>query len=251
MANEQPVPTPAPEPAAPQVPAPEPGQQPAAQQPAESAPQSTPEAQNLFDSLEDADKAYLKSQGIEDLSKPENVEKLIKHNLSLKKASSEAAAELARIKSSVTGVPAEPTDSATPTVAPSQSTTTELDAVTAFSLASSFATQFPSLKDDLVSGKFYKDYQESGRSLVDANGQVNLNGLLAYGKEQQQYRELQAKLEEYEKPNPNAIPDANPATPAQPADDAPMTRQMALAILAQDPNHARASEAKQFLQSKA
>lgn len=246
MANEQPAPTAAPEPVAPQAPAPEPAQQPAAQPSAEPTPT---QATNLFDSLDEGDKAYLKSQGIEDLSKPENVEKLVKHNLSLKKTSSETAAELARIKSSVTGVPAEQPAGEAPTNAPSQSTT-EIDQVTAFNLATGLATQFPSLKEDLVSGQFYKDFAASGRALKDESGQLNLPAILAYGKEQQDYRDLKAKLEELEKPNPNAIPSATPSTPAQPADDAPMTKQMAQAILFQDPNHVRAKEAQQFLQSQ-
>lgn len=247
MATEQPAPTPAPEPAAPQAPAPEPGTQPAAQPQAEPTP--TP-ASNLFDSLSDEDKTYLKSQGIDDLSKPENVTKLINHNASLRKSSADTANELARIKASVTGepTPAQPGASGpTPTAAPSQSTS-ELDPVTAYTLATSFATQFPSQKDDLVSGKFYQDFQATGRTLVDANGRVNIAGLQAFGQERQQLVELQGKLAEYEKPNPNVIPDANPQTPAQPAEDAPMTKQMAQAILIQDRNHPRALEAQQFLQ---
>lgn len=249
MANEQPAPTPAPAPASPQTPAPEPGTQPAAQPSAEQTPNPTP-APSAFDSLGDEDKAYLKSQGIEDLSKPENVEKLLKHNLSLRQSSSQTAAELARIKSSISGTPEPANPGASgpaPTTAPSQNTTTELDPVTAYTLATSFAQQFPSVKEDLVSGKFYQDFASTGRSLTDAQGRVNIAGLQAYGQERQRISELEAKVAEYEKPNPNSIPSAEPQTPQQPADDAPMTKQMAMAILVQDPNHARAAEAKQFL----
>lgn len=247
MANEQPAPTAAPEPGGTQAPAQEPAQQPAAQPSAEPTPTNSP-----MDTLSDEAKSYLKSQGIEDISNPESLTKIINHTLSLKKTSSETAAELNRIKSTVSGQPVSQGEGgeAKPDSQPHSdaAATRGLDPVTAFNLATSLALQFPALKDDLTTGQFYTDLEKSGRSLVDSQGNVNLSAIQSFGAERQRVVELEQKLAEFEKPNANSIPDANPTTPTQPADDAPMNKQLAYAIASQDTSHARYKEAIEFLQ---
>lgn len=166
MAENQPVPTPAVEPDASKAPAQQPVPQPAEQKPAE------PTSTNSFDSLSDEDKSYLKSQGIEDLSKPESITKLINHNASLRKNSSTQQAELDKLKRVQEALaPATPTDGVTPQPGSQSQSKTGLDPVTAFNISSSLANSYPSIKEDLESGKFYSDFQNSGRTLVtDARG---------------------------------------------------------------------------------
>lgn len=242
---DQPAQTPAAEPERSKTPAQQPEQEPA-EKPAEQP------STNVFETLSDEDKTYLKSQGIEDLSKPDSITKLINHNLSLKKASSTQQAELDKLKKIsevVTGQPTA-TDTTPQPGSQSQGTPQEMDAVTAFTVTSTLANNYPALKEDLETGKFYKDFQNSGRTLL-TNNTVNINGLLDYAKERQHVAELEQELEKYKKPSEGSQPDANPSgKPAQIAEDAPMTRDIALAILLQDTDHThpRYQEALQFVQ---
>lgn len=204
--------------------------------------------------LTDDQKSYLKGQGLkdEDLNSPDAITKIISHAQSSQKAVSDYRKKLE--SAGLTMAPSEqPSNPLVQPPAPSQPNanpqqTAGIDEVTAFTLSNNLAMNFPELKDDLISGDFYKNMQATGIPLTN-NGSVNLNGILSYAKIAQENKQLAAKVEELGKPNPDAIPDVNPTTPTAPADDAPMTKQIAQAILVQDPNHARAEEAKQFLQS--
>src|SRR5690606_18860914 len=99
-------------------------------------------------------------------------------------------------------------------------------------------------KDSLEDGSFYTEMQNTGIPL-HKDGQVNLNGILQYSKYRHDQLELEAKLEEANKPG--EIPDAKPEAAQQPAADAPMTAQMARAIMIQDKNHPRFQEAQEFM----
>jgi hypothetical protein len=252
--NDLPAPTPAPAPA-PTPAAPEPAPKPADATPANPT--------NPLDDLTDDEKKYLAGQKIEglDLSKgPDAIRKIINHaqasqkqlsklNDQFQKAGLRLEPDAPANPFGQPAVPSQPQPDGTPTPAPSQDGS--IDQATAFTLSTSLATSFPELKDDLVSGKFYKDMQTLGIP-IKVGGQVNLDGILKYGALAQQQAQVAAKLEELNKPGEGAIPDANPTTPAQPAADAPMTKQIALAIgahVAKGGTHARSEEAKQFLQS--
>lgn len=259
MAEPQPATPPAADPANPQVP----GQQPVTP-PADGNPATPPASPAI--TLSDEQKTYLKGQGIAEdkLSDPDSILKLITHAQTSQKSAAEIKSQLDKIKSTVVP-PVEPTNpfaltpqqpavssqpqdgNPTPPQQP-QGQPQSLDVVTAYTLSNQLATSFPTLKDDLTSGKLYQDMSALGIPLRTADGQVNLNGIINFSKMQHEQRELQAKIDAANKPVDGAIPDANPTTPTQPAADAPMTKQMAQAILVQDPNHARAAEAKQFLQ---
>lgn len=255
--NNLPEPTPAPNgnapqptpPATPSVPEPKPA----------DAPAGNPTL--TLDSFSDDEKKYLQSQGVTDLSSPEAIKKIINHA----RSSQKTAADIKNQLDQVTGVlnpqpvpPVNPLVNPTPSSQPQPDGTPQptpsqdggIDQATAFTLSTSLATSFPELKEDLVSGKFYQDMQALGIP-IKVGGQVNLDGILKYGKLAQQQAQVAAKLEELNKPGEGAIPDANPTTPTQPAADAPMTKQMAQAIalhVSRGNTHPRAEEAKQFLQ---
>jgi hypothetical protein len=239
--------TPAPTPPAPSVPEPKPADVTPSGPPAPSAPAIT---------LTDDQKTYLKGQGLTDadLASPDALTKIINHAQSSQKTVSEYKTKIDAIKGTVT--PPEPNPFGTPTPQPDGSQpqpngTPEpakgLDPVTALTLSTSLVSSFPELKDDLTSGKFYQDMQALGIP-VQVNGQVNLQGILGYGKIAQGQAQVAAKMEELNKPGEGAIPDATPTTPTQPAADAPMTKQMAYAIALQDRNHPRFAEAQKYLQ---
>lgn len=245
-----PDPTPAPNPAAP-APGSVPDPKPADDKPVVATPLT-------LDSFSDEEKKYLQSQGVTDLTSAEAIKKIINHAQSSQKT----AADIKNQLDKVTGVlnptpdPANPLVPATPP-APDQTQPNGnpapakgLDQVTAFTLSNQLATSFPLLKDDLVSGKLYQDMQALGIPLTTADGQVNLNGLINYSKREHETREMAAKLADAGKPGEGAIPDANATAPQQPASDAPMTKQMAQAIVLQDKTHARFPEAQKFLQDE-
>jgi hypothetical protein len=251
-----PDPTPAPNPA------PTPGSVPDPK-PADDKPVvPTPPAASAV-TLTDDQRTYLKGQGLtdEELNSPDAIAKIITHAQSSQQTASKLKNALDKAGLSLTpetpanpfGVPGTPGSSSqpqpNPTPTPAPQGGAGIDQATAFLLTNQLATSFPLVKDDLVSGKFYQDMQALGIPMKTADGQINLQGLTTYGKMQQEARENAAKLAEANKPDPNAIPDAATTTPTQPAADSPMTKQMAQAILLQDPNHARAAEAKTFLQS--
>ena len=245
--NNLPSQAPAPNGEAPQTPPSVPAAQPADATPAST----TPEAPvNLLDSLTDDDKKYLQSQGVTDIN-AEALQKVINHARSSQKTAADLKNKLDAVNKSINpDVQTDTSSQPQPGGSPAPATTdTGIDQVTAFTLTNQLATQFTHLKDDLVSGKFYKDMQTMGIPLKDGNGQVNLNGLLTYGKMINDQRELEAKLAEAGKPGEGAIPDATPTTPQQPAADAPLTKQLAYAIVATGgKEHPRFDEAKQWLQ---
>lgn len=235
----------------PQVPAPK---------PADGQPAGNPTL--TLDSFSDEEKKYLQSQGVTDLTSAEQIKKVINHAQSSQKTAADIKNQLDKVTGALNPNPAPP---ANPLVNPTASSQPQpdgtpqpvapqggIDPVTALNLATSLAISFPELKEDLTTGKLYTDMQAMGIPLHQANGQVNLDGILKYGKFAQQQAQAAAKLEELNKPGEGAIPDATPTTPAQPAADAPMTKQIALAIgahVATGGSHPRAEEAKQFLQS--
>lgn len=238
------------------------------QQPGASGAAGDQAAQQIsFDSFSDEDKKYLAGQGItkqEELTQ-ESLIKVFGHARSSQKTAQERQAEIDRIKASINpqgatgpdpnpfGQPQNPgttpTDGATPSSAPSNPEQQGLDPVTAFNLATSLGGRFPELAPKLADGSFYDDMKAMGIP-VTVNGQVNLNGIMSYGTQAQKLAQYEAKIAEADKNADDKIPPANPENPGVPkvADDAPMTRQIALAILYQDPNHSRAAEAKQFFQ---
>lgn len=271
MAENQPAPAPAADPANPQSPGQQPeanaagNQQPAAQ-PSNSGPSgATPPAADAPSgpsgapavTLTDEQKTYLKSQGIaeDQLSSPDAILKLVNHATTLKKTATETQAQLEKIKGAVSPeqVPQNPFTPIEPASQQPQdgqpAAKSGLDPVTAFTLSTSLAANFPEVKEDLLSGKLYQDMSAQGIPLTDANGQVNVNGITNFASFRKQQIELEKKLEEAGKPPEGVIPPVDPGVPQQPASDAPMTKQMALAILAQDPGHARAAEAKQFIEN--
>lgn len=219
--------------------------------PAENTPAGTPQSPATpFDSLTDDQKKYLKGQGIESLDS-ESLLKLVNHAQSSQKTAADLKNRLDAATSAINPqVPAVQSSQPQPNIAPIPASD-GIDSVQAFTLSSSLALSFPELKDDFVSGKFYKDMQEQGIPL-QANGSINLNGITRYAALAQKEAQLNAKLEELNKPGEGAIPDANPTTPQQPAADAPMDKQMAQAIamhVAGGNSHPRSEEAKQFLQN--
>lgn len=241
MADNQPAQTPAPDGKAPEATPQEPEQKPAEQQPAAIT----------LDSFSDDEKKYLESQGVKDFSNVEDIKKVINHARSSQKTASEIKAELDKVKSVVTpqSEPANPLlqpeqqKPAEPTQQPEQK---GIDEITMFNLSTNLALSFPELKEELTSGKLFKDVQEQGTPLY-VSGQVNLNGILKYAENAQKVKKLEAQLEELTN-KPGGIPDAKPDDKQTVADDAPMTKQIAQAILLQDPNgHPRAQEAKDFI----
>lgn len=246
MAENQPAPTPAPEPVVPQVPAPEPATPPADPKPADPVVTPAPVA------LSDDQKAYLKGQGLkdEDLNSPDALAKIINHAQSSQKTAAEIKAQLDKIKGTINPEEPAPTNPLLPTATPNPTDAPAkgIDPVTAYTLSSNLANNFPELKEDLLSGKFYTDMQALGISLLDNNGGVNLNGILKYGEAVQKNRQLEAKIAEFDKPG--SIPDARPSE-TKIAEDAPMTKQIAQNIVmfaAAGNTHPRAEEAKTFLQ---
>ena len=257
--NNLPAPTPAPNDGSqPQPnPAPAPSSEPAPK-PADDKPQGSPTL--TLESLSEDDRNYLKSQGVTELN-TEALQKVINHARSSQKTAADIKNQLDSIKKTVNPEPTpsnpltDPGSSGQPQPdgsKPTQQPAAGIDQATAFLLTNQLATNFPRLKEDLTSGKFYQDMQAMGLPVKNSDGTVNLTGMLTYGKMVHEQRELEAKLEEAGKPGEGAIPDANPTTPQQPAADAPMTKQMALAIAAhvsKGGTHARSEEAKQFLQT--
>lgn len=239
---DQPAPTPAPD-AGTATPTQEPDQKPAEQQPAATI--------NL-DSFSDDEKKYLESQGVKDLSNVDEIKKVINHARSSQKTAAEIKAQLDKINGTINPqqTPANPLLQPEPKPAeptqPTEQQQPQIDEVTMFNLSTNLATSFPELKDDLVSGKLFKDVQEQGTPLY-ANGQVNLNGILKYAANAQKVKQLEAQLEELTN-KPSGIPEAKPDDKPTVADDAPMTKQIAQAILLQDPvGHPRAQEARDFI----
>lgn len=241
-------------------PAPNDGAQPSSEpvaKPADVQPQITPTPASPLDHLTDEEKTYLKGQGIEDLTSPDAIRKIINHAQSSQRTAADAKNKLDKVQTTLSPVEdvnplTNPGSSGQPqpnNPQPVQQPAAGLDQATAFLLTGQLASSFPLLKDDLVSGDFYKGMANMGLPLTDGEGKPNINGMLSYGKMVNQQRELETKLAEAGKPGEGAIPDANPTAPTQPqpGSDAPMTKSMAQAILMQDPNHARASEAQQFL----
>jgi len=255
--NNLPVPPTAPNGNAPQSTPPATPSEPA--KPADSPPAGNPTL--TMDLFSDEEKKYLQSQGVTDFT-PENVKKIINHAQSSQRTAADIKNKLDKVQEGLNPnpTPTNPLLTPTPPASPSSQPQPDgnpqptsdggIDPVTAFTLTANLAGQFPELKDDLTSGKFYQNMQALGIPLK-VNGQVNLDGLLKYGALAQQQAQVAAKLEELNKPGEGAIPDANPTTPTQPAADAPMTKQMAQAIalhVSQGNTHARSEEAKQFLQ---
>lgn len=233
------------------------------QQPGASGPAGDQAAQSIsFDSFSEDDKKYLAGQGItkqEELTS-EALVKVINHARSSQKTAAERQAEIDRIKGAIT--PPNP-DPNTPPVNPGTTPTAPqqpapsspaqgLDDVTALTLATSLSIQFPELKDKLADGSFYSEMNTLGIPTVTPSGQVNLTGITNYGKLAQQQAQSAARLAELDKPGEGNIPDANPTLPKQPTLDpgTALTRQQALAILSQDPNHERAEEARKIVAMK-
>lgn len=258
--NNLPEPTPAPNDTPPAPTPPAPSSEPAPK-PADGKPTSASTPVNPLDQLTEDEKTYLKGQKIEglDLSNgPDAIRKIINHAQASQRQLSKLNDQFN--KAGLTLKPDEPVNPLMPPGAsdqpqpdngnPKPSDSGGLDPVQAFTLSNQLVQNFPHLKEDLTSGKFYQDMQTMGVPLK-VNGQINLSGLLSYGKLVNDQREMEAKLAEASKPGEGAIPDANPTTPQQPADDAPMTKQIAQAIalhVSKGGTHARAEEAKQFLQ---
>lgn len=242
MAENQPAPAPAADPVSPQNPGQQPDPKPADQQPA--SPQNQPSGPSApAIELDDEQKNYLKSQGIaeENFGSPEAIAKIVKHNSSLRK---ELASKSNTPAPSTQPAPtAQPNEGGQPSGPAAQPDS--LDTTSSFLIANTLATSLPDFKEDLVSGKFFKDMQDFGIAPV-VGGQPNIQGMLKYGNLLQEKRNLEKQLEEIQKPG--NIPDAKPNDAPTVADDAPMSKQIAQAILVQDPNHPRAAEAKQFLQ---
>lgn len=262
--NNLPDPNTAPNGNAPQPTPPTPNTPPAAtpSEPA-SKPADAP-AGNPTLTLSDDQKNYLKGQGLTDadLAAPDALAKIISHAQSSQKTAADIKNQLDKVTSAVNPQPATPVN---PLVNPAPSSQPRpdgtptnpsasnagLDPVTAFTLSNQLAQNFSHLREDLTNGKFYQDMQTMGLPLHNPDGSVNLTGMLTYGGMVNGQRELEAKLEAAGKPGEGAIPDANPSTPTQPADDAPMTKQMAQNIalhVARGNTHPRGDEAKQFLQ---
>lgn len=263
MADQQPSPAPAPDGTTPQGTPPAPAAQPAGDQAAQSI---------SFDTFSEDDKKYLAGQGItsqEQLTQ-EALVKVINHARSSQKTAAEIKAENDRIKQSINPTPATPDPFSLPTTpssttqptgdnpAPSATPAPQgqpqgVDRVSMFNLATSLATQFPRLKDQLSDGSFYTSMQELGIPLTNG-GQLNLDNVLKYAKFADNQADTAEQLAKLNAPDENKILDANPSspqTPQQPAADAPMTKQMALAIAqftAAGNTHPRSDEAKQFLQ---
>lgn len=227
---------------------------PAATGPAASGAEAATGASAPVVQLTEDQKTYLKGQGLTDaeLNSPDALAKIISHAQSSQKTLAETKSQLDKIVNpGATG--SQPQNPLVPGASQPQDGNSGsqpqggLDAVTAFNLSANLATQFPGVKEDFMSGKFYQDMQAAGLPL-SLNGQVNLAGITSFATLRQKEISIEAKEAELNKPG--EIPAVNPSTPQQPAADAPMTDQMAKAILLQDPNHARAAEAKQFLQKK-
>lgn len=220
-----------------------------------------------FDSFSDDDKKYLSGQGItkqEDLTS-EAITKLVNHARSSQQTAAERQSELDRLKNGgtpPTTPPANP-DGTTPPVTPSSTTppagetpaataaaqAPTVDPVQMFMLGNTLVSNFPELKDDLISGEFYKKMNQLGIPTLDSEGKVNLNGILSYGGLAQKSAQDAARIEELSKPG--AIPNANPTAPVQPDANTPMSKQLAQAIISRDPTNPRAAEATKYLQDNA
>lgn len=253
MMADLPAQNPAVDPASPQnpgqQPATTPAEQPAAQQPNDGTQTVAPVT------LTEEQKTYLKGQGLSDadLTAPDALAKIINHAQSSQKTLSETNAQLEKIKGAVVPQPevpanplqVEPASQQTQNGQPQAQQPQTLDEVSALTLSTSLALAYPKLKDDFVSGDIYKNMQTMGIPMHTADGKINLAGIQNYA----QFASAQKELEEKSQPNPDSVPDVNPSTPQQPDENFEMDKQKALAILAQDPNHPRAAEALQFIQS--
>lgn len=238
----EPTPAPAPAPAAP-VPDPKPAD-PKPADPTNPTGPSGPVAPAI--TLSDDQKAYLKGQGLTDadLSAPDALTKIIGHAQSSQKTAAEIKAQLDKIikGDNPPAGPSGPTGSSQPT----PNGTPQLDNdVAALAITTSLSLAYPELKDKLVSGDLYQDMKNLGIPL-QVGGQWNIAGIQKFAEMSNTSLKLQAQVAE--KADPNKIPDANPTAPQQPADDAPMSKQIALAIMSQDRNHPRFVEAQKFMQ---
>ena len=214
-----------------------------------------------FESFSDDAKKYLAGQGVtsQETLTSDAINKLVNHAQSSQKTAAERQAELDRIKNGG-GTPPANTDGTTPPATPSATTpgatpetaaaaaAPKVDETQMFLLGATLVQSFPELKDDLTSGKLYKDMETFGIP-VAVNGQANLNGILAYAKNAQALAQANAKIEELSQPG--RVPSAEAQLPKQPESNAPMTKQLARAIALNDPTNARSAEAAKFLQDNA
>lgn len=247
MAENQPEPTPAVDPG---NTGPQPAIPPADPKPADPTNPTGPSGPSApAITLSDDQKAYLKGQGLTDadLSAPDALTKIISHAQSSQKTAAEIKAQLDKIAKGEN--PTGPSGPPAPSQPNPDGTQPQLDNdVAALAITTSLSMAYPDLKDKLTSGELYQDMKNLGIPL-QVGGQWNIAGIQKFAAMTADNLKLQAQLAD--KPDPSKIPDANPTLPAQPADDAPMTKQIALAIAAHTAKggtHPRSAEATKFLQ---
>lgn len=239
-------------------------------EPVTTPPADNPPAAPQFslESFSEDDRKYLAGQGItsQEQLTSDNLAKVFNHARTSQQTAQQRQAELDRIRAAANPNPA-PTPPANPFAAPAQPSTTPneptptppaqptntgqgTDEVTMFLLAGQLAQAHPELKTELSDGTFYQKMAESGFTVATADGRPNMQSIQQFATHRKQQLQFEAYQATLNKPGEGVLPDANPGAPAAPRADAPMTKQIAQAIIAQnataDPRYA---EAQQFLSS--
>lgn len=176
-----------------------------------------------FDAIiSDDDKNYLKSQGVEQLN-ADGLKKLIANHKELRSKKetttnnsgvADALATAMGVQPTQAAQPAQPAPQAqAPQVQeqqPAQPTTTSAlpSELEIFNFTNTLTTMYPKIKDNITSGQLFKDMGDMGIAPA-SSGKFNVQAVLKFAELQNKQYELQAQLDESNKPSASAVPDAN------------------------------------------
>ena len=243
------------------------------------APGSKDESKLSFGVFDESTQKYLTSQGITEnnINTKEAFEKLV--SLHKEARASTASAQTPQgvastLSGIVTGsqpepavqppvVPVAPQQPAQQPVQPQAQSPEATNAtgkipneVDIFNMTTNLSTQFPALAEDIKSGQFYKDMASRGLTPV-TDGNFNLSAILSFAKDRNELAELRSKIDEANKPKPEAVPGVKYSIDESQPKAETMNLNTARAIVmfsnrqlkTGQPVHPQFEEAKTFLQA--
>ena len=229
----------------------------------QDAPATPPAPAEPTVELSDEQKAYLKGIGIEDVTSPEAIQKILDTSIKQKSSVSKSSREIEELKARLASqgkstdvelddeeedTPPAQSPSATP---PSGSDTppTASNGVSdndLFDLTRMFS-EFPELADEAQDGRIFGELRQLGYfGTKGINKQAIYNHLSAKNAQAKELRELREFKANHEKPDPSSNP--SPSSNAGLNLNGEMNRDVARAIVLNGPKADRYEEARQFLQ---
>lgn len=225
----------------------------------QDAPATPPASAEPTVELSDDQKAYLKGIGIEDVTSPEAIQKILDTSIKQKSSVSKTSRELEELKARLAsqGQPTDVAPEEEPETPPVESTTqgggdtppTASNGVSdndLFDLSRMF-NEFPEIADEAQDGRIFGELRQLGYfGTKGINKQAIYNHLHAKNAQAKELRELREFKNSHSKPDPSANP--SPSANLGVNLNGEMNREVARAIILKGPQADRYDEARQFLQ---